>query len=198
MNILQNTLFPRENEFSPEGFESFLASSEFESIVSDSIQQAFNCVSQDDIEVKRVKSDVMNSKSFCYLRDQLLASGVVSENNVSMSASGNVKNCFVCGDYIFVLCKEGASQNDTSITDNINNQSCDKDIIQIKYLINSSWTELLAIRLVYALGGSVVYSHDIPLSTLSGVALTNRLIIDNVESAKVTLKPGIKKHVANE
>ena len=77
MNILQNTLFPRENEFSPEGFESFLASREFESIVSDSIQQAFNCVSQDDIEVKRVKSDVMNSKSFCYLRDQLLASGVV-------------------------------------------------------------------------------------------------------------------------
>ena len=31
MNILQNTLFPRENEFSPEGFESFLASREFES-----------------------------------------------------------------------------------------------------------------------------------------------------------------------
>ena len=198
MNILQNTLFPRKNEFSPEGFESFLANGEFESIVSDSILQAFNSVSQDDIEVKRVKSDVMNSKSFCYLRNQLLASGVVSENNVSMSVSGNVKNCFVCGDYIFVLCKDGASQNDTSITDNINNQSCDKDIIQIKYFINSSWTELLAIRFVYALGGSVVYSHDIPLSTIPRVALMNGANIDNIESAKVTLKPGIKKHVANE
>lgn len=198
MKILQKSLFPRKNEFSPEGFENFLADGKFESIVSDSILETFNSVLQDDIEVKRVKSDVMNSRSFCHLTEQLLASGLISENNVSMSVSGNVKNNFVCGDYIFVLFKDGVSQNDTSITDNIKNQSCDKDIIQIKYLINISWTELLAVRFVYALGGSVVYSHDIPLSTRPRVALMNGVNIDNIESAKVTLKPGIKKHVANE
>lgn len=197
MHILQATLFPRIDEFSAESFETFLASNNFESVVSTSVQDAFNYVSDSPLEIARVKSDVMNERVFCLLRDNLLANGLISECDIMTNRAGNVKNCFTMEDYIFVINKAGASQNDTKITDNINNQSCDKDILQIQYAIDNSWTELTGLRFVYSLGGTSVYIHDIPLVIRTGI-IENSDVIEEVAAAKVSLKAGLKKHTVNE
>lgn len=203
MNVFQRSLFPRNNEFDPKRFESFLSGNNLESVVSNSIAHAFEEVLQvsdkDNLDslTKRVKSDMMNGMTFRNIISGLQETGLISENNITHNSSGNVKSGFTVSDYIFILHKEGASKNATSITDNIYNQSCDKDIIEIRYVIDNTWTKLIAIRFVYALGGNTIYSHDVPLNTTTGIYLANSIINEQVEPVKVHLKPGIKKHAQN-
>lgn len=195
---LQTSLFPRQGEFSSERFESFLTNYNIESIVSSSINAAFDYVVSSPIEVLRVKSDVMNEQVFNKIRDGLLENGIVSENNFMMSRAGNVKNCFTIDDYIFVIAKEGAPHNNTKVTDNILNQSCDKDIIQIQYVINNGWTELAGMRFVYEYYGHAVYTHDINQYGESYFGLTNTSVESDVDEPTITIKPGIKRQVSNE
>ena len=197
MEILQLSLFPRTEDFSGKDFESFLSVSIFESIVANAISEAFDYVSSQPISISRVKSDVMNERVFAILVNNLLEKGLLCESELQMNYSGNARNCFKYGKYIFIVAKEGGSQNDTRVSDNIKNQSCDSDIIQIKYSIDPTWSQLCSMRFVYSYAGNEKYSRDIYLQTSS--ESTNTIVCQTeVQPAKITLKAGMKRKVANE
>ena len=119
MNILQNTLFPRENEFSPEGFESFLASREFESIVSDSINQIHDLHESND-NVKNITLRFANGDEKAMLVNALYEEGkrwdgkvkaiVNKKRQIADNESEEESHKFELFDKVLV---KGPSENDT-------------------------------------------------------------------------------------
>lgn len=197
MLIRQLSLFPSEERFDPESFVSFVNSRNLPELVSSSAIETFNTVLNIGIQEKRVKSDVMNSMFFDNLKMRLLEEGVITTNDCIESIAGNVKKHFYAGDYIFVLSKDGSTQNNTKVTQAIERQTCDKIVIQIQYTIDDSWSDLIAIRFNYSEGGSTVFLYDVPFS--SDVYSTNGITSSlDIETPKVTLKKFDENIVAND
>ena len=160
-------------------------------MISEALIKSFDKVyGFQDLEERRVKSDMMNSVTFSILKNKLLGEGIVTMNDCIDSSAGNIKKHFYAGDYIFLLCKDGCTQNDTKITRAIEMQSCDKIIIQIQYTIDNSWNNLMSASFIYAEAGSTIFSYDIPLSYALNQdnSSINIVAAREVEMPKVTLK----------
>lgn len=196
MQILQLTLFPSTQRFNKEEFVTFVNDTNLSFLISQSMIESFEQVRQiHGLEERRVKSDVMNSIFFTYLKNKLCEEGVITTNDCFDSLAGNVKKHFYAGDYIFLLCKEGCSKNDTQVTRAIETQSCDKIVIQISYVIDSSWNTLLAARYIYAEGGTTLFSYEIPLSYASDVCDIN---LSTPISSTEVLEPTVSLKITRE
>lgn len=196
MQIKQLSLFPSDERFNENEFVPYVESIELPDLISQSITEAFNIVYQfQPVTERRVKSDMMNTILFSILKNKLLERGIITTNDCIDSTSGNVKKHFYVGNYIFVLCKEGSTKNDTKVTQAIEAQICDKIVIQINYTIDNTWSNLLGIRFIYSEAKSTLFSYDIPLSdyTYSNGSTLNI----EVDMPKVSIK-GTEKNVVNE
>ena len=164
MITTQLSLFKNDKRFNQDEFVYFIEHSEIPVLISQSLLKSFDEVCNiQHLEERRVKSDVMNTIFFTNLKEKLLENGIITTNMCYDSSAGNVKKHFLIGNYYFVLCKDGCTQNDTSITRAIEMQTCDRLVIQIQYTIDNSWSDLLAARFIYSEAGSAIFTYDIPL-----------------------------------
>lgn len=168
-STLQGSLFPAEKgEFDSKHFESLIANSptllEWLKI---SLRDAFAQLNTIECPMsKRVRSTNIHEFVFHFLANTLFRFPDLSGKvQISTSSSGNQRNFFIFGDYIFILKKQDASTNNTAITSLINHQLVSKHVITIEYNFGPLHDSLISLSLIYYNAKRQIYTKNISLSS---------------------------------
>lgn len=81
--------------------------------------------------------------------------------------SGNERLFFQIGDYIFILRLDGASKNNTKVSDMIVNQYASKHIIILEYRLSELRDKILSFSFIYEMGNVVMYERHFTLQNIS-------------------------------
>ena len=165
--IFCKSLFPIEKgDFNPEHLTELIESiPSFLEWLKESFSSAYNQLNNIDCAMsKRLRSTNIHEFVFVKLTDNLSnyadLSGKVS---ISTSSSGNKRNFFTFDKYIFILHKEDATTNNTTITSLIKNQTAPAHIITIEYEVGMMHDSITSLSLEYYEGKSSSFSYKVPL-----------------------------------
>lgn len=165
--ILCKSLFPIEKgDFNSEHLTELIESTpSFLEWLKESFSSAYNQLNNIECAMsKRLRSTNIHEFVFVKLTDNLSnytdLSGKVS---ISTSSSGNKRNFFTFDKYIFILHKEDATTNNTTITSLIKNQTAPAHIITIEYAVGMMYNSITSLSLEYYEGKTSSFSYKVPL-----------------------------------
>lgn len=190
------SLFPCEKgDFDSEHFQELIKNNPcFLEWLKRSFTSAYIQLNRIDCAMsKRLRSSNIHEFVFAKLADNLIDYLDLS-NKVSFitSSTGNQRNFFTFDKYIFILHKEDASTNNTSVTDLIRNQNAPAHIITIEYAVSIMHDSIISLSLAYHLGKSAKFFMNVPLSPS-----VEENSVDNVQEVVAT-KPRFSRKVLGE
>lgn len=162
------SLFPDDKgDFDAEHFRVLIKNTpSFLEWLKSSFASAYNQLNKIDCTMsKRLRSTNIHEFVFMKLADNLSNYSDLSHKvSFTTSTTGNQRNFFTFDKYIFILHKEDASTNNTSIAGLIRNQTAPAHIITIEYAVSIMQDSIIALSLVYYIGKHSPFSMNIPLS----------------------------------
>lgn len=88
------------------------------------------------------------------------------------SPEGNQKSFFLFGNYVYIVAKGDVKKQHTRPNNVIYEQSGEKHIITISYLLDETRENIVSIKLEYRKGKSAIFSYPIPLSSIEDMSTT--------------------------
>lgn len=190
MNIFSPSLFPEQKgDFNPADFESGLGEWFYDTLresYSSSITQVNELPDACSI---RCRATVMHEVVYGSIRSLINQTCHADEFTFTADPSGNKRLFFLHRNYVFVLHKEGASHNDTTVSKTIAEQTGDFHYLTLSYNLNPFQNEVVSIQLSYP----GVYTKIIPMA--KPISTVNAKDIIEPEAIKPKLK--IRKKDAN-
>lgn len=165
--IFCKSLFPIEKgDFNSEHLTELIESTpSFLEWLKESFSSAYNQLNNIDCAMsKRLRSTNIHEFVFVKLTDNLSNySDLSSKISISTSTSGNKRNFFTFDKYIFILHKEDAPTNNTTITSLIRTQTAPAHIITIEYEVGIMHDSITTLSLEYYEGKTSSFSYKVPL-----------------------------------
>lgn len=161
------SLFPSEKgDFNSEHLKGLIDTTpDFLKWLKVSFASASNLLNTIDFPMsKRLRSTNIHEFVFMKLAENLSNySELANRVYLNTSTSGNKRNFFTFDNYIFILHKEDATTNNTSVTDLIQNQNASAHIITIEYTLSMMYDSILSLYLQYYEGKTSTFSFRVPL-----------------------------------
>lgn len=168
MATLQLSLFPKAESFDSNSFDKFVDAISLNVPISKSLTMGFQKTMEYSIgKSKRTQANNLHEEVFIHLEKDLRMLYPDLEMVFADINSGNERLFFQLGDYIFILRLDGASKNNTKMSDMIANQSASKHIIILEYRLSELRDKILSFSFIYEMGNVVMYERHFTLQSMS-------------------------------
>lgn len=168
MATLQLSLFPKAESFDSNNFDKFVDAISLNVPISKSLAMGFRKTMEYSIgKSKRTQANNLHEEVFIHLEKELRMLFPDLEMVFADINSGNERLFFQIGDYIFILRLDGASKNNTKVSDMIVNQYASKHIIILEYRLSELRDKILSFSFIYEMGNVVMYERHFTLQNIS-------------------------------
>ena len=164
------SLFPSKGDFQADHFEDTICRYDLQNILATACQNAWRSVYSYELynsTSRRCVATMMHEAFFAHIEQTIQTVPFAHQFDIHRSTSGNEREFFRVGDYIFIIKHDGSNTNETNQQERIEQQSVEQHIITIVYTIDAMRTSIAALNLDYRLGGQTLYRHAIPLQSAS-------------------------------
>ena len=163
--IIQQDLFGGKGFFDQRVFFEKCDVDTLGKVLSQGVRLAFASLSVEDLtDSDSTKSKVLHERVYRYVRDCVNQSELFQDISFPDNNANNQRLLFCYSDYVFIFKKFGASTNETKVSATIEEQSNSQHILVIEYAVDSMWTRILSVKILYRAYGETLFEYSIPLT----------------------------------